>query len=266
MANHNKRTKYEEELIKNKTHTAKELSVLLNRNQHTIYQWCKELNIKLTKHKEKKGYENFFTTWSNEMAYVLGFIAADGCIMFGKRNSGVIEITLAEKDKPHLEKIRKILNVPQKIYYKKTNYGTDACRLTIGCLKMAKDINEIGITPKKSLTMKWPNIPEEYIPHFIRGYIDGDGCIEIIQSKTSSNLNLRCSILGTKEFLNHIKEYFSKIYGDEIGSLYASGNYYVLSYSGINSSLKFCDWIYSNSTDTTRLERKYKTYKKFKVN
>ncbi|MFD2925707.1 hypothetical protein [Halobacillus naozhouensis] len=34
-----------------------------------------------------------------------------------------------------------------------------------------------NIKPKKSLDLKFPHVPEQYLSHFVRGYIVGDGCI-----------------------------------------------------------------------------------------
>ena len=34
---------------------------------------------------------------------------------------------------------------------------------------------KFGLTPKKSHTMKLPDIPDAYFFHFVRGYFDGDG-------------------------------------------------------------------------------------------
>lgn len=43
----------------------------------------------------------------------------------------------------------------------------------------------IGLTERKSLTLNFPNIPDEFIPDFIRGFFDGDGCA--YKSTTTSN-------------------------------------------------------------------------------
>lgn len=58
--------------------------------------------------------ENYFKTWSNNMAYILGFIAADGVIQ--KENQCV---SISQKESYILEDIKKELNTNQPLYQNK---------------------------------------------------------------------------------------------------------------------------------------------------
>ena len=49
--------------------------------------------------------------------------------------------------------------------------------------KMFSDLCKHGCVPNKSLILTFPVITEELIPHFIRGYFDGDGGITIRKLK-----------------------------------------------------------------------------------
>ncbi|HDR7801298.1 TPA: hypothetical protein QCY03_005175 [Bacillus tropicus] len=55
--------------------------------------------------------ENYFKTWSNNMAYILGFIAADGVIQ--KENQCV---SVSQKESYILEDIKKELKTTQPLY------------------------------------------------------------------------------------------------------------------------------------------------------
>src|SRR5271157_413165 len=61
----------------------------------------------------------FFDIWTEPMSYVLGFIAADGCVAQSKKNWG---IKLAEKDLDLLTKIRDLVapgvNIRKEIRHK----------------------------------------------------------------------------------------------------------------------------------------------------
>jgi len=51
---------------------------------------------------------DFFQKWSNEMAYVLGFLYADGCIVDAAKSSRTQYIKFASKDKEIIEKIKSV--------------------------------------------------------------------------------------------------------------------------------------------------------------
>lgn len=69
----------------------------------------------------------------------------------------------------------------------------------------------MGVTPQKSLTLKFPDKSifksEDLIRHFIRGYFDGDGCISYYRHE-NRNIGIyfkpQLSIIGTKIFLDEL--------------------------------------------------------------
>jgi intein/homing endonuclease len=113
---------------------------------------------------------------SEEKAYWLGFIAADGCVL----DSGGVSVGLASKDKGHLLKLRGALgsNSPLLEYSAERFGGTRyTSRLTVFSRLMANDLSAHGVGPRKSTTLKPSDIPSEYILPYLRGYFDGDGGI-----------------------------------------------------------------------------------------
>lgn len=51
---------------------------------------------------------DFFRVWSPEMAYILGYWWADGCMRI-KSNTGAYEIQIASNDFAHLETIAQVI-------------------------------------------------------------------------------------------------------------------------------------------------------------
>ena len=94
------------------------------------------------------------------MAYVLGFFAADGCMMKNKRGAHFVEFQITDKD--ILLKIRKCLGSDHKISIReekdncKTRY-----RLQIGSKIIFSDLSNFGFTPRKSNTIKFPSVPDK---------------------------------------------------------------------------------------------------------
>lgn len=122
----------------------------------------------------KRVNKDFFKKWSNEMAYVLGFFAADGNMIVNKRGGQFWSIEIIDKDL--LEKIRLIIKSGHKISVRVSkNSFQNQYRLQIGSIEMCNDLRKLGFTERKTKNLSLPNIPKKYIGDFIRGYFDGDG-------------------------------------------------------------------------------------------
>ena len=50
-------------------------------------------------------------------------------------------------------------------------------KLALNSDKLVSDIEKLGVVERKTLTLTFPNLREDLIPHFIRGYFDGDGSV-----------------------------------------------------------------------------------------
>lgn len=116
---------------------------------------------------------DFFRVWSPEMAYVLGYWWADGCMRI--KSHGAHEIEIASNDRNHL------INIAQVIggnYHVRKVSETSQCYKIIFCsVEMYQDILARGGTPRKSGTIGFPYIPPDLLPHFVRGVVDGDGTL-----------------------------------------------------------------------------------------
>lgn len=71
------------------------------------------------------------------------------------------------------------------------------CRLLFCSKELANDLAVLGCVNNKSLILTFPNeqqVPQQLLRHFLRGYVDGDGCL-CYTEKTRE-----FSITSTKEF------------------------------------------------------------------
>ena len=120
---------------------------------------------------------DFFKTWSSEMAYVLGFFAADGTMIRNSRGGHFIEFHITDKEL--LIAIKKSMDSNHKISVrrKRSPKHKAGYRIQIGSKEMYNDLRALGMSSRKSLTLQMPSIPKEYFGDFIRGYFDGDGCV-----------------------------------------------------------------------------------------
>ncbi len=203
---------------------------------------------------------NFFKIETPASMYVAGFIAADGNVYQKELKYNSIKIDLSIKDKDHVLKLVNLLNYKNKIRESVYNFGYGKGKSHIAIQFSSKEMCDylisIGITPRKSLTLKWPNISNKYISHFVRGYFDGDGSITF-------DKNLRINICGTYSFLSSLKQNFISICNRDIGCICPDHNIWRLRYCGNISAKLFTDWIYKDSYNDIRLDRKYLRYLEF---
>ena len=122
--------------------------------------------------------EDFFAQLDTiEKAYWLGFLAADGCVHTGRKgNPEKVVVTLQAQDLGQLEALRDVLHSTYEIRPTKRQKGF---KLQIASVKLCRDLVAQGVPPCKSLTLRFPQLPDALLPHFIRGYFDGDGCFYI---------------------------------------------------------------------------------------
>lgn len=196
---------------------------------------------------------------TEEKAYWLGFIFADGYIgstpiRGDKKSIYNFELSLQKSDSKHLEKFKEFIS-----FEKDVTIDSYRCRIMVANKHFWTTLNNLGCTPRKSLTLSFPeNLSEHLIKHFIRGYFDGDGCISrhIHVHTVSPNI----SLLGTPEFLSKIKE-ITNIECDFLQDKRRTEQTLAMQFNKENG-IKFINYLYSDAT--IYLDRKYKLYNFFK--
>lgn len=237
------------ELLEKKISIAKSAKIL-NVHRSTILKRLRKLKIKVPNYHNicKFNHRIFNEINTEEKAYWLGFIFADGCIY---SNSYGFELSLSLKDENHLKKFADFMDFPER--FKKDSYR---CRFIVTNKHLWNVLNSYGCTPRKSLTLKFPDIKifksPELISHFIRGYFDGDGCMSLTR-----NDRLVCQVLGTKEFLEGIQNYTEMIRTFHKNKKH-TGNTYSYAYSH-TPAIKFAEYLYKDSN--IYLERKFNKYR-----
>lgn len=112
--------------------------------------------------------------------YILGAYITDGCV---SKNGVSLTTELKSKDCDWLHNIGKILSPQSPI--KKSN--GNCYRLRIANKEFATWLINNNCIPNKSLKVKMPIIPKEYLKDFLRGCIDGDGSLGIYKRKNGTS-------------------------------------------------------------------------------
>lgn len=212
----------------------------------------KEINFRTSKYQINT---NFFKSWSPKMAWVLGLIYSDGCLVDDLNHHSFI---ISQNYKNLLETANRAMESNHRIYIRashdyKTYYHYS---LRIWQPQMVEDLKKFGLTPKKSLTVEFPAVPKEYLSHFLRGVFDGDGCVykKKYDGKYRIGLWLKARITsGSKKFLDGMARAVrqfgikSRIYRDHA------------CWQICFNDKKFYEWLYKNKGDWF-LERKFNRY------
>lgn len=198
--------------------------------------------------------DDYFKTQSHNMAYILGFLAADGNIA---KKENKIDLALAESDKEILEKInQEIENTrPIKIYDRHDGHQLTA-KLQVFSSTMKKDLAHYNIVPAKTFILTPPELlAREYIISYIRGFFDGDGSIYYAGTTFTWRVGS-----ASKKILEWMRSFLAEEYGIVNNKLYysklANGtDFYYLQYTGQAKMEKLYKALYV--PNSLRLQRKY---------
>ncbi|HEX2792420.1 MAG TPA: hypothetical protein VHO23_01770 [Candidatus Paceibacterota bacterium] len=211
--------------------------------------------------------EAFFDSWSVSMAYVLGYLYADGNMQYSQNIRGKY-VRVLSTDRDRIALIRDLMKSQHTIRVEDRSENRKlAYCLSIGSHALYDALIEIGMTPAKSLTMVLPHIPLFYFPAFVLGYFDGDGCV-CIERAPNGNPKRLLSIFtsGSRAFLSSMHERLVHEAGVTGKGLFAHGSSkgtYQLRY-GARDSIRLFKLMYSTPELVgLALERKYGIFTKY---
>ena len=250
------------EILENSYYESRSLTAMAEKFKTTRKTIANHMNHYGIAHKLETKYkcnENIFSTDTEISFYLAGFIAADGCIM-SKGNSKMLSISLSKKDKSHLEKIRNALGAEHPIgdydvkNSKRNPKWNDIVKsdLKISSAKIYSDLQRFNITERKTLTLKFPdwikNHPLRH--HFIRGYIDGDGCFSSAVGKGKKVRQVFFSVRGTTAFLTSLRSILEADLNleERTKDIRINNGIGVLEYGGNRICKSLADYLYKDAT------------------
>lgn len=209
--------------------------------------------------------EYFSEIKTPNQAYWLGFIYADGWVtknVVGRNYE--LGIELCDIDKQQLidfnNELGGVHNIKHSHYEKyicdNENISiTNTVGIRIYSKQIVEDLIKHNVLENKTLKADYPIVRDNLFFDFLRGYIDGDGCIYVNQNKISaSQVNITSS---HSEVLNYIKD---KLFLYEIKSkVYKEKENKYRIYINYKDAIKLLDLIYYDS-NVQKLNRKYEKY------
>ncbi len=191
-----------------------------------VFVWVRRAGGRIrTNAESKRRYtlnEGAFATLTDDAAYWIGFILADGCVVKPKGFSapGVLTVCLSSCDRAHLESLNAFLGSdrplaesgPQTFARAGKEYTSKkATRLTANSLPLVADLVKWGITERKSHTASvHPDLAGN--PHFWRGVVDGDGTVTWMKSSRTPNRKRYpfISLVGTQAVCQSFCEFVAR--------------------------------------------------------
>lgn len=220
----------------------------------TILRILKKNNIIIRHYSETKFIKNNYFEQINTatQAYFLGLLYADGNV---NRAGTQFKLGLKEPDDHILIELgREIFPnfSMNQIKTRKNNFK----ELYICSPILAKNLITLGCMPNKTYHIRFPfeHLDELLYSHFVRGYLDGDGCISEKIPKVDFTSNIK--------FLEDLKNIIGQ-HGFKSNKIHPIKRNPLIGYlqiTGKNNVINFLSWIYQGSDDSMRLTRKFNKF------
>lgn len=186
---------------------------LFNIRRQSISEELKRIGVEVINYQNKSrvNHKIFDSIDTEEKAYWLGFIYADGNI---SHTGNRFEMRLSMKDENHMKKFSIFIGNENK-YRSGICNGNKFVHFSVRNKHLWNTLNSYGCTPRKSLTLEFPDErifkSKDLIRHFIRGYFDGDGSVSWCKHGLLSNGDIKyvenVSFVGTNVFLEKINKF-----------------------------------------------------------
>ncbi|MBW3636361.1 MAG: hypothetical protein KY445_07840 [Armatimonadetes bacterium] len=193
-----------------------EISRAVGVNAETIRHYCVDGGAVMRDCRYPRQFDcnhDFFKTFTAESCYAIGFISADGCVSLDKQS---VSIGLQIRDRSILEALGAAMSSTypireSELVTSKVKDGKPRryAKITLRSPEMVSDLISLGVTPRKSLTLKpCREIPAEFERDYVRGLIDGDGWVGIDKANRWS-----VGLCGSLWIVEYFQDYARRLTG-----------------------------------------------------
>ncbi len=196
--------------------------------------------------------------WLSSIAYAVGLITTDGSL-----SSDMRHITFVSKDVALMKTLKTCLGLHNRITLKKSGYSNKLYyKIQFSDVKLHRWLSKIGLMPNKTKVLKCLKIPNKFLPDFLRGHIDGDGCLRCFHDPVYHN-SIRVYTVFHSASLTHLKWLRARIKNELRinGWLESTAHLYRLTYAKTESQILLRYIYYKKSIPY--LKRKYNLVKNF---
>ena len=198
-------------------------------------------------------------------AYWLGFIYADGYLIYNEKSRNYeCSIQLQAGDLAALQDLNNRLGGIHHIEFRHREHKilsnpkisiTDSYTLRIFSKELVQDLMRHNVLPNKTRKTNYPIVKKELFFDFLRGYIDGDGCIYYNTKRKALAVHITSA---HQEVFRYIKFTLYNDYNISSNIYSETSKKYRIMITGKNA-MQLLKYIYKNTTEPL-LERKYNKY------
>lgn len=229
-------------------YTVLKLATEYNMTTYKATKILKENNIKIRDiysytRKYKIDVNAFDHIDTEDKAYLLGFICADGCIY----KDCCLAIDIHKKDIKVLELLKRVLQC-KELPIRPHSQNKNIVGIYIWNKQLVASFKKLGITERKSFTISMPkNIPVDLQKHFWRGVIDGDGCIYLKERNNKQNKpTFTVTLVGSKQLMEDYINFLKTLNIKPLPKIEPQNKIWCVVICSKNA-ITFCKKIYENN-------------------
>lgn len=240
-------------LYVNEGKTLKEIGVIFGTKSDTISKKLKEMGVPINWSRVNRTFKHDFfeTIDTEEKAYFLGLLTADGSVVLNSERSPNICLELVDKDV--LEMLKTVTGTKTPLYKGCREGRNPTYTWSVRSDKMASDLSKHGVVPNKTTQLEHlsTEVPDNLFRHYVRGLVDGDGSIYYSLDKWHVSFTGK-----NKVFVDSVQDSFKLLTGKQNRKKVTEyAGVHKITYSGIDA-VTLCNKLYRGSTYS--LGRKYK--------
>jgi intein-encoded DNA endonuclease-like protein len=197
---------------------------------------------------------------TEEKSYFLGLLYADGNVCFDRyKHHYQMSLSLCDQDIVDKFSLTLYGHIRTREYQPREKNAQKQYYISASSKEFCSDLIRHGCVPKKSLILMPPNITEEFIRPFIRGYHDGDGCFIHSPNRGKTNYNFMWSAISTDQFCGWVKNCIEDLIQVRSSLYLVQKKYTVVQVASRPDLMRLGEWLYRDKGDCY-INRKYQQW------
>jgi len=192
--------------------------------------------------------ENYFDVIdTQEKAYWLGFIHADGSLVFDKKRNRItcLDICIHRRDDNLIEQFVRDIDGDTTKIERFINNRRPMTRIRLRSPVLIETLCNLGVQPNKSFRNDGALIKDrDYFRHYLRGYFDGNGSVY------KAREHIRMQIIGPEKLCQDFFAGIEREVGVKGGNVYPSphSDRHILLYQTNKQCISIANWMYDDAT------------------